>query len=461
MKLPAFARFSSACLLLVLALVFSRMPVYAQGAGVTVAWDPNPEDFVAGYYVYVTVIRFPGIATEQFDVSKTTQFTFANVTPGVGYYFSVAAYTSKGVVGPRSASVYYRAGSTARSSSSILPLTAEVASGPYGVSDPYVGRVMRPGEVGSPYVGGVTRPGEVGSPYVGRVFRPGAAAIDAICVEGNPADCYAAHILASTSAHITALDAFPDGRVALVEDGRVIRIVGAGTDAVTEVALTTDSPAQVILGVAVDPAFATSRAVYVSSTEQERDGRRSLSIVRYREVGGVLAQGAGIVTGLSVPATGAVPFTLDSHGRLYVAIPGGDLGGQVNSPYASSVLRFEADGSASPDNGNASPVFARGYAQPTALAWSAKDRLLWLSGQGADWAGELALVNVESETAAKPRIPSPASFEVVAQRVSADQLRLPTGLTATLLAGDDTGTRFVVARDTAGTTEILIRLDPR
>jgi fibronectin type 3 domain-containing protein len=61
---------------------------------VTVVWDANNENDLAGYYIYVgeTSRNYTGVV----DVGNQTEFTWVNLTDGNTYYFAVTAYDYAG-----------------------------------------------------------------------------------------------------------------------------------------------------------------------------------------------------------------------------------------------------------------------------------------------------------------------------------------------------------------------------
>lgn len=70
---------------------------------VALQWDANPEPEVLGYFVYVTTSD--NAPEEVYDVGGATSFAYAHAVEGRRYFFSVAAYVSGKVAGPRCASV--------------------------------------------------------------------------------------------------------------------------------------------------------------------------------------------------------------------------------------------------------------------------------------------------------------------------------------------------------------------
>ena len=93
----------------------------AEGAAVTLAWDPNSEPDITGYRVsYGTT---SGQYTSTVDVGNTTTHTFSNLPSGYTYYFVVQAYNAQGT------SLYSNEVSTTLASSlTVSNLTANRAS---------------------------------------------------------------------------------------------------------------------------------------------------------------------------------------------------------------------------------------------------------------------------------------------------------------------------------------------
>jgi hypothetical protein len=70
--------------------VLALSPVRSAASALTLAWDPNTEDDLAGYNVYY------GTQTGDYDfvidVGDTTQYTVTDLDPETQYYFTVTAY---------------------------------------------------------------------------------------------------------------------------------------------------------------------------------------------------------------------------------------------------------------------------------------------------------------------------------------------------------------------------------
>lgn len=69
----------------------------------TLAWDPNPEPDVAGYYVFIGTAS--GVYDTVVDVSNTTSFNYTSAQPGRTYYMTVAAYVAGPTLGPHAPEV--------------------------------------------------------------------------------------------------------------------------------------------------------------------------------------------------------------------------------------------------------------------------------------------------------------------------------------------------------------------
>ncbi len=73
-------------------LIFSLSAQRAYSSQVTLAWDANKEDNLAGYFAYRGTTS--GKYADRVDVENYTQHTFSNLQAGVTYYFAVTAYNT-------------------------------------------------------------------------------------------------------------------------------------------------------------------------------------------------------------------------------------------------------------------------------------------------------------------------------------------------------------------------------
>jgi len=345
------------------------------GRYITVAWDPSPDERVVGYAVYVGTA--PGNYDKVFIVGNRTYFTYADAVPERQYYFAVVAYTES-LVSDLSAGV-----SGYGQLTPALPVSGELSAS----------------DVSS---GGDALNSTRGLP----------------CTGGAGSGCYGASIVASTEGTINALAATGDGRVLVVEDGRRIRVFDGRTLS-SDAALI--APRQVtFIGIAVDPRLDQRSRIYVAEAEPRDDGTREVRIVRYRDVQDRLGEPAVILAGLHVPGAGSAPFTVDSHGRIFIAIPSVPPNG---TPSPALVLGFESDGSALRYNRAASPIVASAPSAPVAIAWDDETEQLWLAGvDGAvPTVVRIPIKPLSSSADAWPRVPqalAPVSPDGVLQRTS-------------------------------------------
>jgi hypothetical protein len=329
-------------------------------------WDPNPEPEVIGYQVYVGAQ--PELYTRTYDVGNQTSFVFVEAVEGRRYYFTVAAYTPGPLIGARSAEV----------------------SGISGVLPPLPAVLL----------------GESPDPTHRSRPRDAEHTRHTVCADSVPSDCYIAHVMASGLGLVSSLAAVSDGRLLFIEDGQRVRVVEGGV-LLPEPALDVESARSQLTHLVVDPSFERTRFVFVSEAETFPDGERKLSIRRYREVQNLLGEGARIVPDLSMPPSGEARFTVDTAGRLYVAMPaeGHPERGRRN-PYGGFILHFNRDGTVPRESRGGSPILAQGYAQPTALEWDAAGQRLWLSGVDPRWPSSVAQLEMSvREPAAWPRLP--------------------------------------------------------
>lgn len=228
--------------------------------------------------------------------------------------------------------------------------------------------------------------------------------------------CYDVRVVGTGLSDPAGLSATPDGRLFFIEAGHTVRVVDGSLRPAPALTLAGDSGGR-IAGLAVDSAFGQTRAMYVAWTESRPDGSARLNVTRYREIGGVLGEGAQILTGWPVPPDAAVPVAVDAAGLVYVALPGG-----TGEPFGGSILRIDRDGLTPASSPGASPVVASGLARPTALEVDSAGGRLWMGGQSR---GAPAIATVALGTASGHAQPVPAG----APPAAADAADAPVGLT--------------------------------
>ena len=297
MRLSPAARISLAVLAATAVSVAGEAAQPEPAAGITVAWDANPEPNIAGYIVYVG--EAPNQYQRVFDVGGSTSFTFSDAVAGHRYHFAVSAYADGRVEGPLSSEVS-------------AEVTTDTASRRQSARCAGAGR-----------------------------------------------NCGSIDVIANGLAEIAALTALDDGRLLAIEAGRSIRVIAP--DGLQSAPALIDARADTqFVALAVDPRFNRTRSVYVGTIDRGRAGERLFSVARYRELNGVLAEGAVIVSMLPLADDGKPSLALDADARIYVSLPGGPT---TRDAYAGNVLRFTPDGSA--DGAiSGSPILAVGYERP-------------------------------------------------------------------------------------------------
>ena len=184
-----------------------------------------------------------------------------------------------------------------------------------------------------------------------------------------------------------ALAFAPDGRLFVTERPGRVRIVNLATST-SEVALTLDDVFRQgeagLLGLALAPDFAATRLVYLYYTAEQGSGAVN-RIVRYREVGGRLAERAVLLD--NIPAA-----TIHDGGRLRFGPDGllyataGDAADSSRAQDAASpagkFLRIDRDGSSARGNPFGSPVFSWGHRNPQGFDWHPATGEIWATEHG-------------------------------------------------------------------------------
>jgi glucose/arabinose dehydrogenase len=195
-----------------------------------------------------------------------------------------------------------------------------------------------------------------------------------------------------------AMQFAPDGRLFVTERPGRVRIVDVANSS-SQIALTLgDVFAQGeagALGLALDPAFAQNRLVYLYYTAALVSGGGVNRIVRYREVNGVLGERAVIVD--NIPAAqihdgGRLRFGPD--GLLYAS--NGDAANmglaQDLASLAGKIIRVNPDGSAPRDNPFGGLIYSYGHRNPQGFDWHPVTGDLWASEHGPTGNDEINVI---------------------------------------------------------------------
>lgn len=191
----------------------------------------------------------------------------------------------------------------------------------------------------------------------------------------------------------------PDGRLFVTERPGRVRIIDI-TGRTSQLALTLDDVFADgeggLLGLALDPAFASNGLVYLYYTARTASGRVN-RVARYRESGNRLAE--RIVLLDNIPANvihdgGRIRFGPD--GLLYITA--GDAAteelAQDVASLAGKILRINPDGTTPRGNPFSSPVYSYGHRNPQGIDWHPTTGELWESEHGATGNDEINVIDL-------------------------------------------------------------------
>jgi aldose sugar dehydrogenase len=191
----------------------------------------------------------------------------------------------------------------------------------------------------------------------------------------------------------------PDGRLFLTERPGRVRIFSQNSSS-SEVALSLDDVfAQGeagLLGIALDPEFASNRYVYLYYTAQLGGGAAVNRVVRYREVTNRFAERVVLLD--NIPANtihdgGRLRFGPD--GLLYITT--GDAAttsrAQDVTSTAGKILRTTRDGATPRENPFSSPIYSIGHRNPQGIDWHPVTGDLWASEHGNSGNDEVNVID--------------------------------------------------------------------
>ena len=196
-----------------------------------------------------------------------------------------------------------------------------------------------------------------------------------------------------------ALDFTPDGRIFITEKEGNIRVFADGElqDApylvIEEVAPEGEGG---LLGLAVDPNFASNGHFFVYYTYKLASGAPANRVVRWRDTGQTAEDPTIIldrIPGNRIHNGGRIKFGPD--GKLYVTIGDADsrVLAQDISSLAGKILRLNNDGTIPADNPfPGSPVYSYGHRNPQGLAWHPETGDLFATEHGPVGHDEVNLI---------------------------------------------------------------------
>jgi glucose/arabinose dehydrogenase len=240
---------------------------------------------------------------------------------------------------------------------------------------------------------------------------------------GTPVTGFADTLVDGTLSAPTALAFLPDGRLLITEKGGALKVNnGTATTTVITIGVCDDSEMG-LLGVAVDPNFATNGFVYLYRTDDSNGCAsatgRSSQVVRVTMVGDTASSMSlmvlldGIRTDNGNHDGGVLRIGPD--GKLYVGVGDTGLGdnfggpGDPTNPYAQDtneingkVLRLNLDGTIPADNpffnvvGKRGEIFAYGFRNPFRMNFDPMSGSLWVGD-----VGDLTVEEVDIVTSGK------------------------------------------------------------
>ncbi len=152
---------------------------------------------------------------------------------------------------------------------------------------------------------------------------------------------YTATTLSTGIAFPTAMTVAPDGSVYMTQQTGVLKVWQAGTTSTVATFTVNSSGERGLLGVAVDPAFATNRYVYVYHTTSAAPIHNTVRRITVNAAGDAVVAGSEVVlldlNNLSTATNhngGAIHFGAD--GKLYVSV--GDNASSANSQSITTLL---------------------------------------------------------------------------------------------------------------------------
>lgn len=246
-------------------------------------------------------------------------------------------------------------------------------------------------------VAGNGRPASEPSHVADEIHEPSVT-----CATGEPSTCFTITLIAADIGPVRRLLPLPDGRLLVLLADGAVTMLPSGTSERPALGRAEAGVTVEAVDVAADPAFHTNQFLYLATVASEPSGRRTVSVVRVRELADRVGEAATIVADLPAARAGDPAVSLGPDGHIYLAMPSGPPADR--QPYDGHVLRFTRDGAAAGHARSGSPILARGNMRPASLAWDASSRLLMASGESGGGPA-LAVVPVDPGSGAWPATP--------------------------------------------------------
>ncbi len=174
-----------------------------------------------------------------------------------------------------------------------------------------------------------------------------------VCLgSGANGSCYELRRIASQLSSPSHPRQLPDGRIVVIDSGRLLEV----QDGEVRPVAIDGRPGTRIAEIEAAPDFLTSREVYILEVASA-GGRRSVDVVRFRDVNSVLGQRAVIVPAVPLPQEGDPVLFVDD--QIVLAIPGDTRG-------FGTLLKYNRQGGSEGQTAG-SPAMAWGPGRPTAL----------------------------------------------------------------------------------------------
>ena len=237
---------------------------------------------------------------------------------------------------------------------------------------------------------------------------------------GTPIAGYNETTVASGLTSPTAVEFLPDGRLLVTEKGGALKLVDAGVASTLVTIPVCGGSEMGLLGIALDPNFASNGFIYLYRTKPAPGGCGS-STGRFNQVVRVTMASGAIALGSLVELLDGIQTDNGNHNggvlrigpddKLYVGAGDTGLGdnvgppGSATNPYAQDlgqlegkILRLNLDGTVPGDNpfvgqpGAREEVFAYGFRNPFRMGFDPITGSLWVGDVGDLTVEEIAIV---------------------------------------------------------------------